>query len=64
VGQLKLALLLENERMPLWDKIMLYETKSVVKIKEKSINRKTETIILSRMRGNSALAKRFAGGKA
>jgi hypothetical protein len=40
VGQLKLELLLENERKPLWEKTMLEETKSVVKIKKKSVNRK------------------------
>jgi hypothetical protein len=41
VGQLKLELLLENGRKPLWEKTMLEETKSVVKTKEKSFIRKS-----------------------
>jgi len=40
VGQLKLELLLENERKPLWEKTMLEETKSVFSMKEKSVIRK------------------------
>ena len=40
VGELKLELLLENGRKPLWEKTMFEETKSVVNMKEKSIIRK------------------------
>ena len=63
VGQLILELLLENGRKPLWEKTMLEETKSVDRMKENPSFGKTETRILSRIRGNSALAKCFAGGK-